>query len=235
MKRRRFSEEQIVAVLREQEAGAKTADVCRKHGISDATFYKWKATLGGPEVSEARRLRALEDENRRLKTMLDNAMLKDIAAKKMVTPAVSREAVAHLHDTYEVSQRRACRAIGAERSAVRYHRRKPGDEAIRARLKELTASHRHFGYGRLHVLMDREGLHMNHKKLCRLYREERLQVRRRGGRKRALGTRAPIALPDGANQRWSLDFVSDALADGRRFRNLAVVDDFTRECLCIAA
>jgi putative transposase len=76
---------------------------------------------------------------------------------------------------------------------------------------------------------------MNHKKLRRLYAEERLQVRRRGGRKRALGTRAPLALPQGPNQRWSLDFVHDATADGRRFRILAVVDDFTRECLCLAA
>jgi putative transposase len=87
MKRSRFSEEQIIAILREQEAGAKTAEVCRKHGISDATFYKWKARFGGLDVSEARRLRVLEDENRRLKkllaeAMLDNAMLKDIAAKK---------------------------------------------------------------------------------------------------------------------------------------------------------
>ena len=76
---------------------------------------------------------------------------------------------------------------------------------------------------------------MNHKKLRRLYREERLQVRRRGGRKRALGTRAPMAIPQGPNQRWSLDFLSDALADGRRFRILAVVDDFTRECLALIA
>lgn len=76
---------------------------------------------------------------------------------------------------------------------------------------------------------------MNHKKLRRLYAEERLQVRRRGGRKRALGTRAPMALPQAANQRWSLDFASDALADGRRFRILAVVDDFSRECLCLVA
>jgi putative transposase len=87
MKRSRFSEEQIIAILREQEAGAKTAEVCRKHGISDATFYKWKSKFGGLEVSEAKRLRALESENARLKkllaeAMLDNAMLKDIAAKK---------------------------------------------------------------------------------------------------------------------------------------------------------
>jgi putative transposase len=102
-------------------------------------------------------------------------------------------------------------------------------------LRELAASRRRFGYRRLHVLLEREGTHMNHKRLRRLYAEERLHVHRRGGRKRALGTRAPIALPQGPNQRWSLDFVSDAFTDSRRFRILAVVDDFTRECLCLVA
>ena len=87
MKRTRFTEEQIIGILREHEAGATTADVCRKHGISSATFYKWKAKYGGLEVSDARRLRSLEDENRRLKkllaeAMLDNAMLRDVAARK---------------------------------------------------------------------------------------------------------------------------------------------------------
>lgn len=72
---------------------------------------------------------------------------------------------------------------------------------------------------------------MKHKKLYRLYREERLTVRKRGGRKRALGTRAPMTIPQGSNQRWSLDFVSDSLVDGRRFRILCVIDDFSRECL----
>ena len=87
MKRSRHTEEQIIAILKEQEAGSKTADVCRKHGISSATFYHWKAKYGGLSVSEAKRLRALERENARLKklfadTMLDNAMLKDLLSKK---------------------------------------------------------------------------------------------------------------------------------------------------------
>lgn len=87
MKRSRFSEEQIIGILKEQEAGMATADLCRKHGVSSATFYKWKARYGGLEVSDARRLKALEDENAKLKkllaeAMLDNAILKDVAAKK---------------------------------------------------------------------------------------------------------------------------------------------------------
>ncbi len=106
---------------------------------------------------------------------------------------------------------------------------------LRTRLKELAAVRRRFGYRRLHLLLRREGFAVNHKKLYRIHREERLVVRERGGRKRALGSRAPIVLPVGRNERWSLDFVSDALADGRRFRVLAIVDDFTRECLALVA
>ena len=143
----------------------------------------------------------------------------------MVTPAAKREAAAHLCDVHGVSQRRACRAIGVERTSIRYRSRRPDDGAVRSRLRELAAVRRRFGWRRLHVLLSREGVHLNHKKLRRLYIEERLQVRRRGGRKRALGTRAPMVLPQGPNQRWSLDFVSDTLTDGRRFRILAMVDD----------
>jgi putative transposase len=153
----------------------------------------------------------------------------------MVTPVARREAVAHLKTRFEVSERRACSVLGADRSSVRYRSIRPDHAALRARLRELAAIRRRFGYRRLHYLLGREGVVMNHKKLRRLYREERLQLRRRRGRKRALGTRAPIALPEGPNQRWSLDFVSDTLTDGRRFRILVVVDDFSRECLCLVA
>jgi putative transposase len=151
----------------------------------------------------------------------------------MVTPAARREAVAHLRVAFEVSERRACSTLGADRTSIRYRSTRPDDTAVRERLRELAAIRRRFGYRRLHILLRREGIIMNHKKLRRLYREERLQVRRRGGRKRALGTRAPMTLPQGPNQRWSLDFLSDAFANGRRFRILAIVNDFTRECLAL--
>ena len=153
----------------------------------------------------------------------------------MVTPVARREAAAHLGESYEASQRRACAAIGADRSSIRYRSVRPDDAAVRERLRELARVRRRFGYRRLHILLQREGMHLNHKKLRRLYGEERLQVRRRGGRKRALGTRAPMALPQCPNQRWSLDFVSDTLTDSRRFRMLAIVDDYTRECLALVA
>ncbi len=239
MKRSRFTEEQITGIFKEQEAGGKTADVCRKSGISDATFYKYKAKYGGMDVSDARKLKALEDENAKLKkllaeAMLDNAILKDVAAK-MVTPDVKRDAVAHVCAQHGVSQRRACEVLSFDRSSMRYRSVRPNDAAIREAMKKVTSERRRFGYRRIHVMLDRQGIVMNLKKLRSLYREEKLTVRKRGGRKRALGTRRPLALPLRPNERWSLDLVSDAFTDGRRFRVLAVVDDFTRECLCLVA
>ena len=133
----------------------------------------------------------------------------------MVTPAAKREAIAHMRTRFEVSERRACSVIEVDRMMVRYRSTRSDDAGLRERLKALAQERRRFGYRRLHVLLRREGHRVNHKRLFRLYREERLMVRRRGGRKRALGTRAPMRLPDGPNLRWSLDFVHDQLADGR--------------------
>lgn len=132
-----------------------------------------------------------------------------------------------------MSERRACKVLGCCRATVRYRSARDGDAALRERMKALAHERRRFGYRRLHVLLRREGHVVNHKRLFRLYREERLAVRRRRGRKRAIGTRAPMLLPSTPNERWSLDFVSDQLADGRRFRILVVVDDCTRECLAL--
>jgi putative transposase len=153
----------------------------------------------------------------------------------MVTPAAHREAAAYLQTTYEMSQRRACRVLSTDRTSVRYQSTRPDDGALRERLKALAQERRRFGYRRLHVLLRREGQVVNRKRVQRIYREERLTVRRRGGRKRAIGTRRPMEIPLAANQRWSLDFVSDQMTDGRRFRILTVIDNCTRECLALVA
>ncbi|WP_405052577.1 MULTISPECIES: IS3 family transposase [unclassified Sphingomonas] len=236
MKRKQFSEEQIIGILKEAEAGAVVTELCRKHGMSSATYYAWKAKFGGLEVSDAKRLRSLEEENARLKrlladTMLDNAGLKDLLSKKLVTPAAKRQAVAHLQATLGMSERRACAVVGADRTSMRYRSCRADDGDLRSRLCELAQQRRRFGYRRLHILLRRDGITINRKKTQRLYREEGLTVRRRKGRRRAVGARAPspvLALP---NQRWSLDFVHDQLVTGRRFRVLNIVDDVTRECL----
>lgn len=134
-----------------------------------------------------------------------------------------------------MSERRACKAIGCCRMTVRYESTRPDDRDLRERMKAIAHERRRFGYRRVHVLLKREGYAVNHKKLFRLYCEEKLAVRRRGGRKRAIGTRAPMMIPLALNERWSLDFVSDQLTDGRRFRILTIVDDCTRECLALVA
>lgn len=153
----------------------------------------------------------------------------------MVTPDVKREAVVHACKEHGVSQRRACEVLAVDRSSVRYRSVRPDDANLREAMRMVAAERRRFGYRRIHVMLQRQGISMNLKKLRRLYREEKLQVRRRGGRKRALGTRRPMVVPERPNERWSLDFVSDAFTDGRRFRILAVVDDFSRECLALIA
>jgi len=146
---------------------------------------------------------------------------------------VKRRAVHDVMDVHGLSERRACRLASLDRSTYQYRKRGDGDAVLRQRLRELAGQRRRFGYRRLGILLAREGWQVNHKKLFRLYREEGLAVRRRRSRKRALGTRRPILVPDRLNHRWSLDFISDALSDGRRFRALCVVDDHSREALAI--
>jgi len=153
----------------------------------------------------------------------------------MVTPDVKRDAVAHACLVHGVSQRRACEALEVDRSSMRYRSIRAPDLDLREAMKAVASERRRFGYRRIHVMLQRQGIVMNLKKLRRLYGEEKLQVRKRGGRKRALGTRRPMLVPDRPNQRWSLDFVSDSFTDGRRFRVLTVVDDHTRECLALIA
>lgn len=149
----------------------------------------------------------------------------------MVTPAVKREAVAHLKALLGLSERRACRIAGADRKMVRYQAQPAPDRVLRGRLREPANERRRFGYRRLFVLLRREGEASGINRIYRLYREEGLTVRKRKARRKAVGTRAPILVEARPNARWSLDFVHERFAGGQRFRVLNVVDDVTRECL----
>lgn len=135
-------------------------------------------------------------------------------------------------DRHDVSQRRAARLVGVDPKTIR-RTPEPDNPEIRARMRAIAAERRRFGYRRVGIMLEREGFAMNHKKLYRLYTEERLTVRKRRGRKRALGSRSPAPAAQAPNQRWSLDFASDTFGASRRFRVLAVVDDCTRESLAL--
>jgi putative transposase len=133
----------------------------------------------------------------------------------------------------ELSERRACGLAGLGRSSYRYRRRGSDEAGLRKRLKELAAERRRYGYRRLTVLLRREGQTVNHKRVYRLYREEGLSVRRRKRKRIGAVERQPLTIPIGTNQRWSMDFVADGLGDGRKFRSLNIVDDYSRECVAV--
>ena len=149
----------------------------------------------------------------------------------MVGPAAKREAVAHLGAELGLSERRACTIVSADRKMIRYQSCRPPDTELRVQLRELANARRRFGYRRLFVLLRQHGEPSGLNRIYRLYREEGLSVRKRRARRRAVGARAPILVEARPNARWSLDFVHDQFANGRRFRILNILDDVTRECL----
>ena len=143
---------------------------------------------------------------------------------------IKRGVVAFLRQSFGVSERRACKALGFHRSTQRFQSRKD-DTELEKKLKKLAAERPRFGYRRLHVLLRREGEKVNHKRVYRVYRTLGLAVRKKTRKKRVLERRTPAILPTRANERWSMDFISDQLSSGQRFRVLNIVDDWTRECV----
>jgi putative transposase len=157
-----FTDEQIIRALREVDAGAKPADVCRRLGVTDKTFYRWRSKFGGLDVSEARRLRVLEEENARLKKLLaehvlDNAALRAVLEKKMVTPTARRRVVGYLQQAFGMSERRACRATGQCRATQRYEAKREEPARLRAVLLQLAKEKPRYGYRFLHRMLRRKG------------------------------------------------------------------------------
>jgi len=147
----------------------------------------------------------------------------------VVGPAARREVVGHLVSAHGLSERRACGLVQVGRSSVRYEPRPDRNVWLRERLRELAERRRRFGCERLYILLRREGCMVNHKRVERIYREEGLSLRVRKRRKRAGWLRVALERPERPIQHWSMDFISDALLDGRRFRALTIVDDLTKE------
>jgi putative transposase len=150
-----------------------------------------------------------------------------------VRPAQRRAAAQYVQEQFGFSQRRACRLIGAARSTVRYQGRRRDDAALRTRLGELAAQRPRFGYRRLYVLLRRDGIRINHKRVERVYRAAGLAVRRRKRKSPTRVLRGRPPAPERPNEQWALDFLEDALASGRTIRLLSVIDVFTREALAL--
>lgn len=159
-RRSKYTEALLIGFVREVDAGAKVADVCRRAGVTETTFYRWKARFGGTTVSKAQDRRRLEHENTRLKQLVADLSLdshaEDSAGKKLVTTAKRRGVVTFFRETSELSERRTCRLVGVQRLTGLYRGRRPSATALVARLRVLAAARPRFGYRRLHVLLRRE-------------------------------------------------------------------------------
>ncbi|WP_198678738.1 IS3 family transposase [Pseudidiomarina insulisalsae] len=238
MKSKRFSVEQIVSAIKQHEAGLSIAEIARKMGIAEGTFYAWKKKYSGLESDQVRELKQLREENEKLKRIVadltpDKVMLQDLKYPKVVSVPQRRKAVRHLMSLYSISERRACALTGLSRTACRYKPRSEPQEALRQKIVAIARARVRYGYKRIHVMLKRKGIHVNKKRVHRLYCLEGLQLRPKRPRRNVSGAHrkrdyVPSTRP---NEAWAMDFVADQLSTGNKFRILTVVDTFTRECL----
>ncbi|MEB3736106.1 IS3 family transposase [Halopseudomonas pachastrellae] len=238
MKTSRFSDSQIIAILKQAEVGSPVPELCREHGISSATFYKWRAKFGGMDASLMARLRELEEENRRLKKMYAEERLKaeiiqEAMGKKVVKPSRRREMAQHAVTSGKVSIKLACVSFGISTTCYRYQPRLSAENAeIADHLIRLTHNQRNWGFGLCFLyLRNVKGYRWNHKRVYRIYRELELNLRIKPRKRIVREKPEPLAVPEAINHCWSMDFMHDQLADGRSFRLFNLIDDFNREAL----
>ena len=239
MKKSRFTEEQISFALKQAETGTPVAEVLRRMGDLGADILPLEEALRRvghwrAAASEAARGREPQAEAARRGPQPRQAHFAGRSVKKALRPDRRRELVRRVQATHGVSERRSCVALGVERSTIRYRSTKTDQEPLRLRIRDLAKTRVRYGYFRIYILLRREGWMINHKRVYRLYREEGLSLRLKRPRRHVSAAnreRQPAATTP--NALWSMDFVSDALFDGRRLRALTVVDAFTREALAI--
>ncbi|WP_369750421.1 IS3 family transposase, partial [Leptospira sp. Fiocruz LV4135] len=229
--KKRYSEEEIHKVLKESESGISTPEVCRKYGISGNTFYRWRSKYGGMELSELKRMKSLEEENGKLKKLyaeqaLELEAIKMLLGKKVVSREQKQEAIMLIKP--KLGERKSCRLLKVSRTGFR-NRFKffDKDKDLKERIRELAYKHKRAGYRQIHDFIRKEE-RVNHKRIYRLYVELGLKYRIKRKRKRLPFPTVPKLLPKTPGERWSMDFMSDSLYSGRRFRILNVIDDYGR-------
>jgi putative transposase len=240
MKKSQFSEGQIATALRQVDAGAPIPEVTRSLGISEATYYVWRKKYGQMAVAEwadgrgrdsaAAAAGGGEPQTQAARRRFDMGQSDSPggADKKALKPTRKRTLVREVIGQFPIGVRRACGLLQFNRASWYYRPHRQDDPALRRRLRELAQARPRFGYLRLHVLLRREGWAINRKRVHRLYREEGLIVRLTHRRKRASHLRITPPCPSQGNERWSMDVVADTVLDGRRFRALTVVDNWSR-------
>ncbi|MFH1748560.1 MAG: IS3 family transposase [Planctomycetota bacterium] len=246
MPRKRYSTEQIVTKLRQAEVelgrGVRTPQVCKKLGVSEQTYYRWRKEYGGLRLDQAKRLKELERENTQLKKLvadqaLDNAILKEVAFGKLLSPPRRRQAVASVRRQLGVSERRACRVLGHPRSTHRHRDVVPDDEPrLVDRIITLATAYGRYGYRRITGLLRGEGWHVNHKRVERLWRREGLKVPQKQPKRKRLWLADGSCVrrrPEYRHHVWAYDFVAERTHDGRPLKILTVVDEYSRECLAL--
>ncbi|XWN29788.1 MAG: IS3 family transposase [Devosia sp.] len=246
MPRKRHKAEEIVAKLRQVDVltaqGTPVADAIRQIGVTEVTYYRWRKEYGGLKSDQVRRIKDLEQENARLRRAvsdltLDKLILKEAAPGKLLSPSRRRSCVEHVRRVLDLPERRVCRVLGQHRSTQRKipHGRED-DARLTGDIIELARQYGRYGYRRIAELLRRAGWLVNDKRVERIWRREGLKVPARQPK------RGRLWLNDGScvrlraerpNHVWSYDFMEDRTHDGRKYRMLNVVDEFTHECLAI--
>jgi putative transposase len=241
--KKRFSDEQIIGFLNQTDAGVSVKELCRQHGFSDVSFNVLHLALhvrrydgagceatagsGNGECAAQEAVGRIDTGCRSTESRI---------RPKALSPQVKREAVMAMLENTKISGRRACLLVGLSRTVLHYQSEaRPENEQLQSRMVALAGERRRFGYRRLHALLRREGVEANHKWIFRLYQGAGLAVKRRRKRQAVTVEREQLALPSRPNEVWSMNFVSDALANGRRIKVLTIVDDFTKESVDLVA
>ncbi|MEJ0092071.1 MAG: IS3 family transposase [Methylocella sp.] len=246
MPRKRHKAEEIVAKLRQVEVlsaqGRPVAEAIRSIGVTEVTYYRWRSEYGGLKGDQVKRLKELEAENTRLRRAvsdltLEKLILKEAAFGKLLSSARRRACVEHVIAEHGVSERFACRVLGQHRSTQRKVPTKPDDEAaLIADITALAIQYGRYGYRRITAMLWERGWKVNVKRVERIWRREGLKVPARQPKRGRLWLNDGSCVrlrPQCPNHVWSYDFVEDRTHDGRKYRMLNIIDEFTRECIAI--